>query len=191
VCAAIALPLAAFWLAVKHGSLFHLGERRNDARANLGYVLIFPSSILALCAGIDPHYVNWLWFLLPAVTCGVVFSVFALSAKEELPSRRTVALVLFFFGAILFWAASAELDTILDKSPVKSFEADVLSKRVSRGGKRTTYYLKLAPWGPVDQAKDTAVSSGVYASAQSGGRVCVVLHPGAFGVPWYEIRPCR
>ncbi len=59
------------------------------------------------------------------------------------------------------------------------------------GGKQTSRYLELDPWGPVTERKDVAVGRRLHDAASTGDRVCVALHPGALGARWYVVLRCR
>jgi hypothetical protein len=83
-----------------------------------------------------------------------------------------------------------QANVFFDPSEPQIFETVVESKHIS-GGKTTTYYLKLEPWGPRAERADTSVEPEVYNVVQPGGKVCVVLFSGAFKIRWFAVIPCR
>ena len=60
--------------------------------------------------------------------------------------------------------------------------------RVSHG-RSTTYSLYLTPWAD-DSERSVDVSSRLYSSVAVGSRLCPERHPGAFGLPWFELKLC-
>ena len=80
-------------------------------------------------------------------------------------------------------------DTLFDGKPGVGYSSQVESKRVV-SGRSETYYLQVAPWGPVEQAGEVSVPSELYEAVQPGELVCMTLHPGRLGAQWYRMGPC-
>jgi hypothetical protein len=80
-------------------------------------------------------------------------------------------------------------DVGLDHQPAQVFPTQVLSKYISTG-KHSSPHLVLAPWGPQLMGEDLSVSRAYYAHVDEGARVCMSLHPGAFGLRWYGLGDC-
>jgi hypothetical protein len=57
-------------------------------------------------------------------------------------------------------------------------------------GKSTTYYLDLAPWGPLQKPNKISVSSSSYRDAVPGDQICLDLHPGRLQAQWYQRVDC-
>jgi hypothetical protein len=76
-----------------------------------------------------------------------------------------------------------------DTSQPQSFTVQVVGKHLSRG-RSTTYYLDLAPWGPVDRTNSISVPSTLYRNTVEGDDVCLDLHAGALHMPWYRRVAC-
>jgi hypothetical protein len=51
--------------------------------------------------------------------------------------------------------------------------------------------LRIGAWGPRATPEDVTVPWETYRSANVGDTVCVLLRPGAFGIPWYRISRCQ
>jgi hypothetical protein len=54
-------------------------------------------------------------------------------------------------------------------------------------GKKTSYYLKLHPWGPRTSAADVSVPYSVYKNVDIDGVVIVHLYKGGLDIPWYQV----
>jgi uncharacterized membrane protein len=100
----------------------------------------------------------------------------------ELSAMLVISLV-YAYGAIL------EANALLDQSRPQVFETTIVGKHKS-GGKTTTYYLRLKPWGPREEEDDVSVSSELYDATAPGQRVCVVFRKGALEIPWFVVSGC-
>jgi len=88
------------------------------------------------------------------------------------------------------YGAGMQLNSLADSLAPQRYPVTVVSKYIHRGSKSTSRHLVLEPWGPVTARSDITVPADMYSSTQPGDTVCVLLHPGALGVEWYEITAC-
>jgi hypothetical protein len=51
--------------------------------------------------------------------------------------------------------------------------------------------MLLGPWGPSTTREQVTVPWDIYRRTSVGDKVCVLLRPGAFNIPWYRIAQCR
>jgi hypothetical protein len=116
-------------------------------------------------------------------------TTFALARSSRSPDRLFLT-IWFAFGAFYVFGLLTHANTLLDRSDADSFEVLVEDKRVS-GGRNTTHYLLLEPWGPRSEAAEVPVTAGFYGSVAEGDTVCVSLLPGALNVPWYFVSSCE
>ena len=98
-------------------------------------------------------------------------------------------IVLGLIGAGLGYGAPGMIDTRFDTAQPQQFRATVSAMHISRG-KSTSYYLSLTPWGPRTGPSDVSVSSSLYNQLNPGDEVCIALHAGALGVPWFAVAQC-
>jgi hypothetical protein len=63
----------------------------------------------------------------------------------------------------------------------------VVDKRISKGRRSTTYYVKVAPWGHHYDKEEISVASSQYNEIQIGQMVKIDLKKGLFNIPWYYI----
>jgi hypothetical protein len=75
----------------------------------------------------------------------------------------------------------------MDDSVPAVEQALIVEKRTSKGS-ITSYYLKLSPWGPREEEREVPVTRRIYEDKGAGDSVEVVVHAGAFGIPWFYIR---
>jgi len=135
---------------------------------------------------VDPY-----WLIAPAAIAAIVVFVPAWLIKDRagLAGPRAFAAIVAICAGLYAYGAITYADTRFDQSAVTPSPTQVLAKWESHG-RSTSYDLKLAPWGPFDHPITVSVSSGLYSAVSEGDQVCMLLHPGAVGLAWYETRAC-
>lgn len=184
-----ALPLAAILLGLRTKGVYQFDGRRNDARPSLAVPVMTPGFILALRALTDLSFINWKQLLAPLLFVTVAFTVAVASADPVSTRKRWPLLAIFFIAGFYGGGVSALADALLDRSSPQVYQTRVLHKHVSTG-RHTTWYLRLAAWGPQAQTSEVGVPRLFYSSVQPGQTICVHYHPGALKIPWYLVAPC-
>lgn len=185
-----ALPLVALALKAKAGSLYQVVGWRNDARANLAITFIGPTLALLVRAFQDIRVLDWTTALMAAAALGVAITVVIAASEKKLRHRGAELLAMLVLSGIYGYGVVAEGNMLLDESEPQIFEVTVLGKRVSKG-KSTHYHLRLAPWGPRGEEDDITVSRTLYASAETGKPMCILLRAGALKIRWFAVMSCR
>jgi hypothetical protein len=121
-----------------------------------------------------------------ATGCGAV--ILGLLRPSPTGTRSNLALGLGVLAGVGVYGAAVALDVGLDIAPAQTFQTTVLDMRVSHG-KSTTYSLYLTPWAD-DSDRSVNVSSKLYYGVAVGSQLCPQRHPGAFGLPWFELKLC-
>jgi hypothetical protein len=103
---------------------------------------------------------------------------------------RGAWVALLMFAGLYGYGLIAGTDVVFDNSPADNYETAVVGGHVSHG-RSTTYYLRLAPWGPVAYEDDVSVSYTVYHHAHLGESVCATLHKGSLRAPWFRVTNCE
>lgn len=184
---AIILPLAALvFIRRFHGALRFDGDRKN-ACPNAGVAFVMPCIALALRVLLDFNILSWNTFWLPfAAVSTSVYALVLLSAREVRRKRGTLVLPVFFC-ALYGYVTVISLNGILDYSAPTVYRAQVVGKRIS-GGRHTSHYLNLSPWGPRTAREEVDVGSRLYDSRRVGDSVDIVVKQGRLGIPWFFIR---
>lgn len=185
-----ALPLVALVLKAKAGLLYQVVGWRNDARANLAIAFIGPSVALAVRALFDIKVFDWATALAAAAMVGLAMTIVVAASGKRLRHRGAELLAMLILSSFYGYGVVVEGNTLLDESEPQMFRTTVVKKRVSRG-KSTHYHLRLAPWGPRREEDDITVSRSLYASAETGRQVCILLRAGALQIRWFAVRVCR
>jgi len=184
-----ALPLAAIFLGLRTKGVYQFEGRRNEARPSLAAPVICPGAVLSIRALYDLSFLHWQQLLSPILFVTVVLTALLASADPSIARRRWPLLTIFFLSAFYGLGATAMADALLDGSAPQIYQTQVLHKRISTG-RHTTWYLRLAPWGPQDQNSEVGVPRSLYSSVQPGQTVCAHYHPGALKIPWYVVSYC-
>ena len=186
----ITLPLIVVVILVRSQGLYQIEGRRNDARPSLATAFLFPAAILALRTIHDANFLRWMPFLAGVITANFLLTLVVTGADRGIRERRWAMFSIFLLGAMYVYGSFGQADMLLDRSAPETFEVATLSKRVSNG-RSTTWYIRVAPWGPQVEATDVSVSRSFYNSIVPGDTVCIGLFPGALRIPWYFVRNCH
>ncbi len=193
VGALAAMPWIALALVRGLGGLYSIGETGKVlTRVDLDPLLLAPGLGLLVHANIAVCLVHWTPELAYA-TAGAVAMAGAMALaspamRQSGPQLTVYAIVmglygggLGVFGDVLFDAASPEVSM-----------RPILEQRQNSTGKYTAiHYAKVGPWGPFTEANEVEVSRNFAETRKIGDAVCMNLHPGALGAPWYTAGECR
>jgi len=186
----VALPWIAVWIMAREPGIYGFNAPRNSTRPDLTALLISPGFLLMVRALMDVQILDWqrlMWWAVLVTICLVGAIVWALPAAREKPG--VAALTLLLLGAYGYGACALG-NALLDRSAAASYTAQVYGKHVT-GGRQRTPEMRLGPWGPRKAAADVTAPWELYRSTHIGETVCVIVHSGALGVPWYRVTQCQ
>jgi len=186
--AAGVLPLIAIVLLARSHGLYQIEGRRNDARPSLAGVFIFPSCALAYRAIQDLHFLQWKPLLFATLALAAILTIFLAQSDSHFHNRAVAAISLFFVGSMYCFGAVAHFDVLADRSAPVIYQTQVLGKHADNG-RTTTYYLRVAPWGPLQDAQEIAVPLALYRIIKPGQPVDIHLFSGSLHLPWYSVSP--
>lgn len=189
----VCLPLIAIAAIARWKNVYNIEKRASGSRPNLAFPLILPSLILALRTLHDVYLLHWQSLLPPAAI--VTAFIAPLLSRANWSKRKAVVPILTLYSLLFFFpytcAALAQANIILDGSTPERYHTSVLGKRISAGGRRTTLYLQLGPWGPRRDSNEVAVSRSLYTAFAPGEPICIDLRSGALRFPWYKLSACH
>jgi heme-degrading monooxygenase HmoA len=182
------VPVAVLLLMQRSPLLYAVFKKKADPRAELSIALVIAGFGLAL--GIrNLHFVSMQPILLMALPVALVYiASFFNSARKSSSSLGSVYGLLIFAG-LYSYPLVVLADTLLDTASPTSYTVPVTGKHTV-SGKSTTYYLDLAPWGPLQKPNKISVSSSSYRDAVPGDQICLDLHPGRLQAQWYQRVDC-
>jgi hypothetical protein len=188
-CAAILIiaPFAATYMCMQAPTLFATFKKKSDPRAEMCYVLIVASFGLLFSLR-EVHFVSLTPIVPVMVIAGlaVAFTNYR-CMKDGAAPGAFIGVVLL--SALYAFAAVAVLDSTFDQNRTKRYSSDVVGQHMSNG-RRTTYYLRVAPWGPIELERDVSVPSRIYSSTRVGDTICFDLGEGRVNAAWFRVVPC-
>jgi hypothetical protein len=160
---------------------------RTGAMPNLGAVCCLPVSALVFLAFTRTGYVFDWWSTIPVVLVG---GMAAALMMQWVRGSTTLPPLIIMWAAL--WGSSTVVlgNGIFDKSAPEIFHTHITYEHITTG-RRTHYYITIAPWGRKSETDDIGVTRDFYLSVSIGQEVCAYLHPGAFGARWYEVDLCQ
>jgi hypothetical protein len=180
------LPWIAFALCWKYRAAFAIDSPgRKVLRGDLTVLLALPVGVLAMRALLDSHLVIVGPVFLPALAlwCAMVWVARALGpAWRRWRMFPLLAFLLFPYAP----STIALADQLFDGAEPSAVRVLVLGKRTS-SGKGASQYLRVGPWGLRRRTNEVEAKRDVYDAAAAGSLVCLSVHPGALGMPWYEV----
>ncbi len=189
IASVAALPWLAILLVAVPNSLFRLAAKPGDAHPNLVQLLLLPGLALTLRAVLDFDVIAWVPAVLPAAVVGIVTFCAAIMGDRGLRARPTAWSVILLPVLAYGFGAALLGNALLDRSASETFATTVTGHHVS-SGRHTTWYVRLAPWGPYSDAADASVPRWLYQSVADGQPVCTQLHSGAFAIHWFVVGGC-
>jgi hypothetical protein len=173
--------------------LFTVFRRKPDPRADVTALFIWPpiAIVMSYSTGADPtHLIDFG----PLMWWGTVVLIFwgaaAFPIAWQSPSRMPGVALLTIFGLLYSLGIVHAADVLPDASATHIYTTKVLRTYESHG-RTTSYYIRLAPFGPEGYSADADVSPAVYRQTHVGDQICVRLHSGFLHAAWYTLVPCR
>lgn len=187
----LTVPLAVLALIISSPASFEVhGRRMASGKRVINGIILLPFFAMLFAnshhAQVDPFRP-----LVPAAVVAVVLLPLAWLGKSRPGVASPWTLFMFLIGcaAVYGYGATVLADVQFDTSPGTPTTAAVLGKHIA-SGRSTTYYLDVGPWGPRTRPNSISVSSGDYRALNAGDSLCIGLHPGFLGLPWFTAHPC-
>jgi len=183
------VPVALIYLAHSEPLLYTIIKPKRDPRSDVtiaflvsGFGLIFGNH--------GAHFVETPKLLEYAGLAGLLCCTGIYAAARKNAQFWGAMIGMLFIAGMYGWGLAAAADTVPDKSAAVSYTTTVVNKHVTHG-RSTSYYLDLAPWGPMQGRNEVSVSSSTYQSTAIGEQVCLELRPGVLRVQWYRLVACN
>jgi hypothetical protein len=181
-------PFAVMMLIHRSPLLYSLFKKEADPRADVAFILMAAGFGLAFTAA-DIEFVS----MKPLLFLNIPVALICIAAFYG-PSRKYNSQVAVLFGVLFVslpysFGLAVAANKMLDRAKPAIYIVPITGKHESHG-KSTTYYLELAPWGPIDHPNEISVASDFYRDIQPGDQVCLGLHPGRLHAAWYQLAEC-
>lgn len=153
----------------------------------LGYMpaaMLMGVRAISIYDALDAHNI-WL----PAIGLTIILftaTYFADRIKFVEQSAKGKAVLMLIIAAIYGFGTVWNSNCYFDKSQPRIYQTTVLDHRISHG-RSTSYYITIAPWGPIQQETEVDAGRWLYNNALIGDTVKVKLRPGLLHMPWYIV----
>jgi hypothetical protein len=184
-----ALPLLAIVTVVARRGLFRIGLG-TGYEANLGTACAAPACALFARTLFDLNLVGWLPLTAFAGAVAAVFFIAAIRREANLRRRWWRLLIAALLTGAYAFGVLGQANVLFDLAPQSVLRSRIIDKHPGRN-RTATYYLTLAPWGPITGTADATVPHDVYDRAEIDDPACIRLHDGALGMAWFTAAPCR
>lgn len=158
------------------------------------FYIAFPVAIFAIGLGsllaldsYPPLFSNLLVvYMVPAISF-VIALVLAFFFLDRLTRYHKLAIASIIFIAATFVMPPMYyfLNGILDGSPAKEIGSIVLGKGINSGRYGGPYLVLSLPWNSEIINVRIRVKDRTFSDAEPGDSVRLVVHPGAFSLPWH------
>jgi hypothetical protein len=189
----LALPLVAVWLTWSYKGILRLYMSKAKPYPTL-LMVVFISELagfLAVMRGFDIYLFDGRFWGLTAALSVVVLLVWAAACRAAMTGEKN-PFVLYLGMLILAGLYSFNVlifsNCTFDHQRAEISRVGIDGKHINHG-KNTTYTLELSPWGRFTDGKNVMVPWSFYHSVKTGDSVNVYLHPGKWGIAWYEVLP--
>lgn len=176
-------------------SIVSLVEISKDNNGNDKYdvadFIDFAAWIILLRVLLDYEFESFYSIIIPgsiafAIMLIILFATHKLidnSTKNKTWIYLSLVLNVFLYS----YAGTYGANCVYDNSDPTVYNAEVVDKRISKGKRHTTYYVKVTPWGHHYDKEEISVPSSQYDEIQIGQTVKIDLKKGLFNIPWYYI----
>jgi hypothetical protein len=195
----VAVLMVAPWVALAFAARARLEREDHDSDSRrtpvLWVVLFTPCLVLYAWTEVTVSLVDDAPSMVAGALVAAILVTAATAAEPAYSNGRWMAsllVVAFLWG----WSATMQADRLLDRGPVTEFRTYITAKMDYHRGRRRSYsprsrhQLVLAASGAPHATTNVYVTRELFDRVEAGGPICIGLHPGAFGWPWYEVHLC-
>jgi hypothetical protein len=182
------LPGVLIFLVHREPLVYAISKPKGDPRTDLSIAFMACGLGLILGTG-NVHFVDISTVMGYAALVALLCCMGVLSSTRENSQLLRVIVGTFFIAGAYGCGLAAAVDSVPDKSAPASYTTTVRDKHEAHG-RGTSYYLYLAPWGPIEGVNHVRVSRSMYEGAFIGELVCFELRPGVLHAEWYQLVAC-
>ena len=186
----LAAAALAVGLAMAFPDAFGLFSDKRLGARSLATLLLAPLLGLIAAAAFGVQLLHLSADLIPALIGAVAGAAGAGLRWLRFRGNWRAWFLMSLLGLLVACAAFEEIDTRMDHAPPQQFEVAATDKYVNHGRRNTSYFVNLPAWGPRNEPDSVEVSPDVYHDIAPGQIVCVILHRGYLGAPWFIVGVC-
>jgi hypothetical protein len=181
------VPVSMLLLMRRSPMLYAFFKEQADPRADVGLVLAAAGIGLALSVRIF-EFVSMKPLFLLAVPVTLVYIAMLYSPAIKNTSLAFALAPVLLVSLPYSFGLVVVVNSLADTSKPTICFVPVTGK--PEPFRSPTYFLVLAPWGPVEEQRKIHVSSSLYSKTRVGDSICLGLHPGRLHAAWYQLTEC-
>jgi hypothetical protein len=187
-----AIPWLALVIVRGFPGLYGIDDFGNSAvRVDLFPLMVAPGLGLIVHAAITVYLVSWSPIFLYAPVGGMAMAGAAALASPAVRKSVPVCFAYAVFMSAYGGGVAVFGNVFFDDAAPQVFARPILDKRTNSIGKYSAiHYQTIGPWGPYAKPNEVEVAREFDDAKKKGDAVCVYLHPGALGLPWYTAGEC-
>jgi hypothetical protein len=189
----LAVPLVAVFLTWRYKGILGVQMSVTRPYPPLVSVIVFTgvAAFLAVIRRYNIYQLGWRFWEMLVAWSVVVFLIWAVACRAATVGERAPFVIyagMLFVSALYSFSALIVSNCEYDHRKEVIWRVKVAGKHYNIGGRvANSYYFSLSAWGRFADRKSVAVPHSVYRSAAVGDSVNVYLHPGVWGISWYEV----
>ncbi|HSZ35178.1 MAG TPA: hypothetical protein VK772_17815 [Puia sp.] len=176
-------------MATSRGTIKFLSNTKRSISKHIEIGLFMPGFLLLITSFVKFNIVESGQLMLRAIAVSAVLFLLLYKTGINRSMGAIPGQVFFMIVFVLIYGFGSirQINCAFDHSKAEFYDAVVRGRRISRG-RSTSYYLRLTPWGPVDNQEETEVRRNFYNKTEVGDTVQVNLKKGLLNIPWYFIQ---
>ncbi|MCW3465084.1 hypothetical protein [Chitinophaga nivalis] len=189
----LAIPWVSMGLAYYYKGLVSIDSYKENPLPSFMSPMMMTAFILFLMYGfrkIDIVSHQNCWTPVCLITGTMALFLFSLVRQGILYQIRKMSIQAWIMYACLLpgyaYSATMTLNTYFDNSTPRYYTTTVVDKSINKG-KSTSYYLWLAPWGPVTTTESIKVYAQRFNDTATSDTVVICLKAGLLDIPWYAL----
>jgi hypothetical protein len=183
-------PLVTLALMLASPEIFESRTRRGRRSTN-ATILILPV-VGMLIANLYRSQIDPFRPVVPGLVAAAAVLPLAWWARRRKPGLATPNMFMICVvacAAVYGYGATALADIQLDESAGAITPVEVTGKH-EHHGRSTSYYVETEAWGPHKAGDSIEVPTSTYDAVEVGGKICIYVHPGTLGLPWFMTDVC-
>jgi len=188
----LAIPTAAVLLTGYYKGILRLYTSKSKPYPSLVYAAFIATgaAIFAVFSGYNIYVFDgaaWQLLLILSIVVTVVWAAISRTAATGEKNLFAIYAGMLLLAGVYSYSALLFSNCAYDHNREAIMRVAVDGKH-SSSGKYTNYYLDLSAWGHYGDGNSVKVSYSFYRQMHAGDSVNVYLHPGKWGIPWYEVK---
>lgn len=194
--ATVAIPWIGMGLIYYYKGLITPGTQKDSPLPSIELAFLAPGFSLCMLSLLTVSLLDHKYVWIPVAAISLLIGLVLWLVAKQRPITFSSAIIARTLGTYVAaapmygYGAVVSLNCYFDHSTPLYYEVPVTGKKIS-SGKGKTYYLKLAPWGPVKDTANVQVPKAFYDRTPENSTVAVYQQTGLFDIPWYEVGDVR